>query len=304
MEYTKRRGLIAPLSAICASLALAWASQAGAVEIKSGNPDLTLRWDNTVRYNVGVRTSRQDPLILNSRTYDESDGKFARGDVVTNRLDLLSEMDIVYRQNVGFRLSAAAWYDHAYDDHSVRTNAAIGGVSAYPGDTYSPITRRYYNGPSGEVLDAFAFGKFYLGGSPVNVKIGRHALVWGEGVLFGAHAISYAQAPSDGRKGAANPGSEIKELTLPTGQLSFNSQLSDAISVTGEYFYEWKPNRLPEGATYFAPSDTSGDGPLRNQNTPRLAALRPSAGGAGGIGLKWALPGAGCQPGVLLPPLR
>lgn len=284
----KRRSL--PLSATIAALAFAWTSHAGALEIHTGNPDVTLRWDNTLRYNAGVRTSRQDALIMNSRTYDESDGKFARGDVVTNRLDLLSEMDIVYRQNLGFRLSATGWYDHAYDDRSVHTNPAIGGVSAYVGDTYSPITRRFYNGPSGEILDAFAFGKFYMADSPVNVKIGNHALVWGEGVLFGAHAISYAQAPSDGRKGAANPGSETKELTLPTSQLSFNAQVSDNIAIAGEYFYQWKPNRLPEGGTYFAPSDTSGDGPQRNQNTLRLAALRPSDRGAWGANLKWTLP--------------
>lgn len=37
-----------------------------AVGIDTGNEDLTLPWDNTVRLNLGVRTDKQDPRILNS----------------------------------------------------------------------------------------------------------------------------------------------------------------------------------------------------------------------------------------------
>jgi hypothetical protein len=271
-------------------LAAGWAGQVGAGEIDTGNPDISLRWDNTLRYNVGKRVARQDQMILNSRSYDESDGKFGRYATVTNRIDLLSEADIVYQQKYGFRISAAGWYDKAYDNHDVKINPAIGGTSSYANNTYSSLTKRYYNGPSGELLDLFVFGKFYLGDSPINIKVGRHALIWGESVLFGAQAISYAQSPSDGRKGAATPGSETKELTLPTSQISFNSQLSENVAIAGQYFYEWKPNRLPEGGTYFAPSDTTGDGPQFNQGRPRLAALEPRNRGAFGTYLKWTLP--------------
>src|SRR5438045_5284471 len=147
---------------------LAWAAAAAggvsAMEIETGNPDLTFRVDTAVRYNLGVRAEHTDPLIINNRNFDESDGKFHGGQIVTNRLDVFTESDIVYKGKTGLRLSAAAWYDQAYHDTSVHTNPAIGGfVSSYYNDQYSSTTKRFYKGPSGEFLDAFAFTRFDIG---------------------------------------------------------------------------------------------------------------------------------------------
>ena len=45
--------------------ALATASQGSqAFEFDTGNPDLTLRWDNTVKYNLTVRAQDQDKSVL------------------------------------------------------------------------------------------------------------------------------------------------------------------------------------------------------------------------------------------------
>ena len=75
------------------------------------NPDYRLRWDNTVRYNLGMRTDSQDSRIMNTPNFDESDGKFDKGDIVTNRLDVLSELDFSYLNEWGGRLSGAGWFD-------------------------------------------------------------------------------------------------------------------------------------------------------------------------------------------------
>lgn len=37
---------------------------AQAFEIDTGNPDLTLRWDNTVKYNLTMRAQDQDKSVL------------------------------------------------------------------------------------------------------------------------------------------------------------------------------------------------------------------------------------------------
>src|SRR5882672_9173962 len=46
------RARFAP-SALVAAMAVAWGSAAIASEIDVGNPDLKVRWDNTIRYNLG-----------------------------------------------------------------------------------------------------------------------------------------------------------------------------------------------------------------------------------------------------------
>jgi hypothetical protein len=44
--------------AIASMFGIAGAAQA--FEIEVGNPDLAMRWDNTFRYNLGMRTQNQD----------------------------------------------------------------------------------------------------------------------------------------------------------------------------------------------------------------------------------------------------
>ena len=89
---------------------LAATGSAGAVEINTGNPDVVLRWDNTIRVNLANRVEGQDREILNSPNFDDGDRNFDRG-MVSERVDLLSEFDLVYQDRFGFRVSGAGWYD-------------------------------------------------------------------------------------------------------------------------------------------------------------------------------------------------
>ena len=117
--------LTAVSAAVLGVLALA-AAPAQAMEFDTGNPDLEVRWDNTVRYNLGTRTGERNKSgIGNNPTFDEGEFRFDNGDVVANRFDLLSEFDLVYQQKYGFRVSAAGWYDNAYSDGKARRNPAI-----------------------------------------------------------------------------------------------------------------------------------------------------------------------------------
>ena len=59
-----------------------------------------MRWDNTVRYNLGVRAQSQDPAILGNPNFDDGDRNFSNGSLVTNRFDVLSEFDFVWQQTV------------------------------------------------------------------------------------------------------------------------------------------------------------------------------------------------------------
>lgn len=252
-------------SLLAMAIAASMSSQASAFVIDTGNPDVKLRLDNTVRYNASWRVEGQDDdIVRNSRgLYDESDLKFDRGDMVQNRLDVLTEFDMIFRDSAGFRVSAATWYDDAYKDDDVKTNPSSALQSSYDSDNYSSKTERYYRGLSGEILDAFVFSRFNVGEVPVNVKAGRHTIYWGEGLFFPGHSIAYSQAPIDGRKAAATPGVEAKETFLPLGQLSTQAQVTDNLSLAAQYFVEWKPTRAPEGGTYLAPSDIGVAGPDR-----------------------------------------
>ncbi|WP_255419097.1 DUF1302 domain-containing protein [Glaciimonas sp. PCH181] len=165
-----------------------------------------------------------------------------------------------YRKQFGIRVSAAGWYDNAYDDHSVRSTVPNFSTS-YAGNQYNSSVSRYVNGPSGEILDAFIWGNFKLGSNPVNVKFGRQTNYFGEGLLIPAQAISYSQSPLDGVKAVTSPGIETKEVFLPLNQLFAKIQLTPELTVAGQYFLDWRESRLPYGGTYFAPADFFFEGP-------------------------------------------
>lgn len=259
---------------------------ASAFQFEPSDPDWSARWDNTVRYNLGVRAQRQDAALLNNVSYDESDSRFKRGDVVTNRVDFLSEFDVKYKKRFGGRISAAAWYDDAYRNTEAKTSSVFAGAglgnvsSAYPSDRYSSYTKRWNRGPSGELLDAFVFGRFDIGNTPVDVRAGRHNVYWGESFFSFVHGVSYSQGPVDLRKLSTTPGAEVKELYLPQNQLSGEVQLADNLSLGAQYMAEWDPSRLPDGGTYLGTSDFSTlGGGTYVINPSRAAAI------ARGIGL-------------------
>ncbi|PWR18325.1 DUF1302 domain-containing protein [Zavarzinia compransoris] len=268
-----------------------------AAEIDTGTPDLELRWDNTVRYNIGMRVDSRNAELGNSPLYDEGTFSFDRGDIVTNRVDLLSELDLVYQGRFGARVSAAFWYDNAYEEGpKTNPNAPFTSIPSYRGGSYSNYTERYYLGPSGEILDAFAFANFDVDDIPVRVKVGRHTVFWGESLYLGGalHSVSYGQAPIDLQKGFATPGAEIKELFRPLNQVSFQAQVTDDLSLAAQVFLEWEAYRYPEGGTYLGPVDFAFNGPDRQYISAALgfathaSPVEPNQIGEFGLAARWS----------------
>lgn len=232
--------------------------RAPAFEVKPAE-DLTLRWDNTFRYTLSGRTRHQGDAILRSPNFDDGDRNFDRG-LVSNRLDVLSEVDAVYKNSLGVRVSGAGWYDRRYheslDNDAPATSNHL-DRDGQPAVGLSDYTKRYFSGAHGELLDAFAFGNFDLGELPLRIKVGRHTVYWGEAMLAfgGAHGISYAQSPIDLGKALAQPGVELKEIFRPLNQVTLQVQPFRSLSIAGQYFLQWDPVRFPEAGSYLGFAD-------------------------------------------------
>jgi len=282
-------------SVIVVGTALVSAGQVQAFEIGTGNEDVQIRWDNTVRYNLAERVQAQDGKITGSLNNNDGDRNFKKNSIVSNRLDLLSEFDFIYQKNHGFRVSGAAWGDAAYsnlDDHSAAgSNHLINGV---PANGLSGATERYNKGPAGELLDAFVFTKLDIGDSPLYLKAGRHTVYWGESLFLGGviNGIAYAQSPLDVAKGLSIPGAEAKELFRPLNNISANFQASNSLSLAAQYFLDWKPFRYPEAGSYLGFSDAIMGGgesvytPLGL--LPRLSDINPKKTGDFGVSARWS----------------
>ena len=111
-RITTPSGALRLTTIAAAILAMAPLGVAHTFQFDTGNEDLEVRWDNTVRYNLADRVNSQNDALLKSPNNDDGNRNFDKG-IVSNRLDVLSEFDVVYQKRYGFRLSAAGWYDNA-----------------------------------------------------------------------------------------------------------------------------------------------------------------------------------------------
>lgn len=178
----------------------------------------------------------------------------------------------------------------------VKQNPALNALSSYEGNRFSSEVQRFYKGPSGEILDAFVFTTVDIGDTPLNLRLGQHTVYWGTSIYdHFSNGIAYGQAPVDARKSAMIPGTTAQELFLPVAQLSLQSQITDQLSLSGQYMFDWKPTRFSEGGTYFAGSDALFSAPDRRPTAadplvtePHLDNLEPGRKhGSFGLSLAW-----------------
>ena len=291
----QRHRRLSPIAAAAACSLFAFAVPAQAFTVDTGIEGLKLTWDNTVKYSTAFRLKSQDAALVGSANanWDDGDRNFDRG-LISNLLDLLSELDLQYR-DVGLRVSGAAWYDDVYNRHN--DNPGLGG-DAYPNQTstaYNEFTRatRNLHGRKAEVLDAFAFARFDLGGMRATVRAGRHALTWGESLFFGGNAIAGGMAPVDVIKLASVPGTQFKEAIRPVPQLSGQLQLTPALTLGAYYQVRWEANRLPAVGSYFSQLDVNPDGaerlmyPFAPYTGSRSGDEKPRNSGQGGVQLRF-----------------
>lgn len=301
------RSLPPPLRRAPARLAALLGLQCGllgaaqAVQFDTGVPDLKLRWDNTVKYSAGYRLRDAAPVLTADVNLDDGNRNFDK-DVVSNRFDLLSEMDVSYRQ-FGARVSAAGWYDSVYNRRNDNDSPSTANSASVDPDEFTDATRKLH-GRRGELLDAFVFGKFDLGSSPLTLRLGRHTVVYGESLFFGSNGIANAQGPVDIVKLVTVPGSQFKEILRPVNQLSGVLQLNPQVTLGAYYQLRWERSLIPGAGSYLSAADFVGDGAERFiVGAPLVPGggaaafwnaqqLKGDDSGQGGVQLRWTPAGS------------
>ncbi len=250
----------APFGFSLAAVLVLCSQAAHAFQVDTGNPDFKLRWDNTVKYSAAWRTQNPSSKLTQGQValnQDDGDRAFNKG-LISNRTDILSELDLSF-QSFGARLSGAAWYDTEYQHNNDNDDPARANQRSVAYDEFTDDTRHLHGG-DGELLDAFVYWNGEVAERATSVRAGRHGLIWGESLFFGANGIAGGMAPVDVVKAQSVPNTQFKEITRPVNQLSGTFQLTDDVSLGAFYQLEWEQTRLPGAGSYFSTSDTIGEG--------------------------------------------
>lgn len=237
-------------------------AQAAAFQIDTGNPDVVVTFDNTVKLSTGYRLKNPDRSVAGDTATlqintNDGDNNFDRG-FVSKRLDLLSEFEVKYKRDFGIRVSGAAWYDNVY--RGSNDNPGL-GVNTLSGRTnrFDPETKKLM-GEKAEFLDAFVWGNLSFGESNLNLKGGRLTQLYGESLFFGSNGIAAAQTPLDLARALSVPNSQFKEVARPVGQVAAQLQLNRNVTLGAYYQTEWRKSRLPAAGSFFSFADFVDDG--------------------------------------------
>ncbi|GAD64337.1 DUF1302 domain-containing protein [Aquipseudomonas alcaligenes] len=245
---------------------------AQAFQVRSG--DWTTSLDTTVSYGVSYRMEGQDDKLIaranggsgsNSGLINSDDGNlnFKKGDLFSEMVKVVSEMDLRYQERHGVFIRGRAFYDFELEDDSRRhREISDGGLDEA--------------GSSVDLLDAFVYGSWTLNERDLNARLGRQVINWGEG-LFYQNGIG-ATNPVDINALRA-PGSEVKEAYMPTFMVYGSYELRDNLTLEGYWQpgKAWEASKIDPCGTYFSTLDPLGEdceylsaAPLQEQITGRV----------------------------------
>jgi hypothetical protein len=300
---------IARWGATTSAAALALASIAAAYEAKHDFGEVSLVFDTTVSFGASIRTADRESQFLpegnggpvdlrtsgiivpglnnipvptlsgnsgratytlNPDNYDGSvntdDGRlnFDSGDLVGATFKANHDLLVTW-QNYKLFARAVGFYD------VVMMDDAAGHRSQLTEQALGDVGRNY------ELLDLFLSADYTIDDLPVNIRVGKQVINWGEStfILNGNNVFNPIDVGAFRR-----PGSEIKEALIPVNAIYGSVSLPDDISVAAYYALDWEPFELDPSSTPFSTADVVmlGSGIGGNENRVSFLSGSPLSG--------------------------
>ena len=214
--------------------------------------EVTIDWDTNVSYAAAWRMEDPDAdaLVATNINGDDGNNNFKKGAMVNNRISIISEAALSYK-NYGAFIRGSAFYDDVYFHQNDNESPATSNNVSVPHNEFTQGTKDQ-NGKDARLLDAFVYGDFDIAGRNLNLRVGRQMVSWGEGLFI--PGVSGAMSPADGTK-ANVPGVEVKDVLLPVGQVFAQFDLTNDLSVSAYSQWEWEKTDINGAGSFFSLSD-------------------------------------------------
>lgn len=222
------------------------------------------RFDSNISIGTSVRLKDADQSLISppnggtsrgSGSYDDGTQNFKKGKPFSTVVKGVHDLDLRYN-NLGFFARGKYWYDYELKKGSRAHGHAPNG--------YTPNARlndsdfnNFAKSAGAELLDAYVYGGFNLGSMPLDIRVGRQAINWGESTFIqgGINSFNPVDVAAFRR-----PGAEIKEGLLPFASAFASLGLTDNLSIEGFYQLKWEPTVIDGCGTYFSSNDFAPQG--------------------------------------------
>lgn len=187
-----------------------------------------------------------------SSAADDGNLMWKKGSTFSEVAKLTVDVEMRYKDYGAF-IRGKAFYDHRL----VNGDGVTDLPEYYWGkDTHGKnLSPNQSDGRSADILDAFVWGEWWLGDQPLNVRLGKQVISWGEGLLFanGINSINPVDVSA-----LLAPGSEVKDALIPLNALYASFGLTPNLTLEAFYLLEWRETELPACGTFFSVTDLAG----------------------------------------------
>jgi hypothetical protein len=277
------------------------------------NEDIVLQITSKLSIGASWRLEDIDPALISginggsgvSNTSDDGNLNFEKDKTFSKTIKGIHDINLS-KDNIGAFVRFKYWYDKELNDE-VRPHGHINNSYTQ----YVPLNDDGFSDfgkfSGAEFLDAYVYGTFDWGEVPVDLRLGRQVVSWGESTFIQGGINS--TNPFD-VSALRRPGAELKEGLLPVGMLYINAGVTENLSIEAYYQYEWEKTQVDGCGTFFSTADFVADGcnavpvgsgfflndfeALQFGFSPiRSADVEPDDGGQYGLALRYYAPELG-----------
>jgi hypothetical protein len=270
MTNTNVAKLLGRKKYLALAIPLLMAAQAQSIEFNMGQIEGS--FDSQFTMGSSWRVEGQDSGITStvegaSGNSDDGDRNYKKGDAFSQIIKGSHDFQFSY-QNFGGFVRGKYWYDSAMANNNVDYgHYPTTGTNGVPGaglEFENAATTLDDSGfddlskaKGATLLDAFIYGEFDVAGMPLDIRLGKQVVSWGESTFIrgGVNSIN----PVD-INAFVRPGAEIKEGLLPVNMAFANIGLTDNLSMEAFYQLEFQETVIPGCGTYFSTNDTAAPG--------------------------------------------
>jgi hypothetical protein len=211
--------------------------------------------------NTGDATYTFNPDNFDgSSNADDGRLNFDSGDLIGATFKANHDLQATW-QNYKLFARAVGFYDVIMSDKSV------GERSLLTNDAIGDVGRNY------ELLDLFVSADYTVAEMPVNIRVGKQVINWGEStfILNGNNIFNPIDVGAFRR-----PGSEIKEALVPVNAVSGSISLPFDVSLSAYLALDFEPFELDPSGTPFSGADVVAAGSGIGGNQDRVSLLSSS----------------------------
>ena len=201
------------------------------------------------------RMSDPDDALLLPGNNNDGNANFEKGDAFSQIIKGSHDLHLRSGDH-GVFIRGKYWHDFALEDTKVAHGHAANDFAANEklnDKDFNELSK--FSGAA--LLDAYVYGMYEIGYTPIDVRLGRQVVSWGEStfILGGVNSINPVDVNAFRR-----PGAEIKEGLLPVNMAYVNVGLTEFLSMEAFYQLEFQETVIPGCGTYFAFNDYAPEG--------------------------------------------